>query len=134
MNFRGQGHYAFLRSRSFNDLGPRSIVCRLSIFSENFSGNTGPISIKFHMLPSGKGKKGVHMYIHLFGVTRASCPPFSYSHILENPLIIFFLQNYWADCLGTWFVYLELQYYKDCINNDRVLTLTYFTARSNLVP
>ena len=27
-----------------------------------------------------------------------------------------------------------LEYYQDCLNDDHELTLTYFTARSNLVP
>ena len=38
----------FKRSKSFSDLCQRSLVCRLTIFSKDFSSETtGPISIKF---------------------------------------------------------------------------------------
>ena len=39
-----------------------SLVSHLSAFSKDFSSETsGPISIKFHMLPPGKGGKNVHI-------------------------------------------------------------------------
>ena len=36
--------------------------------------------------------------------------------------------------LETWYVAWLLEYYQDCSNDDPGLTLTYFTARSNLFP
>ena len=41
------------------------------------------------------------------------------------------LQNQKAYDLETWYV---LDYHQVCSNDDPELTLTYFTARSNLVP
>ena len=40
-----------------------SVVCLLSTFSEHcFSETTGPISIKFHMQPPGKGGEKVFIF------------------------------------------------------------------------
>ena len=48
---------------SCDDLGQRSIVSCLSIFSEDFSSEiTGPISFKFHSQPPGKGVKNVYIF------------------------------------------------------------------------
>ena len=44
------------------------------------------------------------------------------------------LQNQKSYDLETWHVELGFKLYKVYINNDPGLTLTYFTARSNLVP
>ena len=44
------------------------------------------------------------------------------------------LWNHKADDLETWYAALVLKYYQMCSNDDPELTLTYFTARSNLVP
>ena len=48
----------FLRSRSFGDLGQRSLVICLSTFSKDFSSETTRlISIKFHMQSLDRGGK-----------------------------------------------------------------------------
>ena len=44
----------------------------------------------------------------------------------------FLLWNQKANDLETW--YATLEHYEFCSNDDPELTLTYFTARSNLVP
>ena len=44
------------------------------------------------------------------------------------------LQNQKADDFETWYASSGLEYYQVCPNDDPGLTLTYFTARSNLVP
>ena len=44
------------------------------------------------------------------------------------------LQNQKANDLESWYVASVFQYYQVCSNDDPKLTLTYFTARSNLVP
>ena len=44
------------------------------------------------------------------------------------------LQNQKSYDLETWHVALGTQALQSCINDDPGLTLTYFTARSNLVP
>ena len=56
----------FCRPRSFCDLGQRSHISCLSIFSKGFFSETSwPISLKFHMQLSGKGRKEVYIF-HLF--------------------------------------------------------------------
>ena len=44
------------------------------------------------------------------------------------------LQNQEANDLGTWYVVLRMWGLPICSNDDPRLTLTYFTARSNLFP
>ena len=44
------------------------------------------------------------------------------------------LWNQKADDLETCMQHRVLEYYQICSNDDHGLTLTYFTARSNLVP
>ena len=44
------------------------------------------------------------------------------------------LWNQKADDLETWYAASVLEYYQVYINDDPELTLTYFTARSNLIP
>ena len=44
------------------------------------------------------------------------------------------LRNQKADDLETWYAAWVLEYYQVCSNDDPGLTLTYFTARSNLDP
>ena len=44
------------------------------------------------------------------------------------------LQNQKTDDLALGMQYRVLEYYQVCSNDDPGLTLTYFTARSNLVP
>ena len=44
------------------------------------------------------------------------------------------VQNHWADCLETWYVASGVLVFKIYINDDTEWTLSYFMARSNLVP
>ena len=44
------------------------------------------------------------------------------------------LRNQKADNLEAWYAAWVLEYYQVCSNDDPGLTLTDFTARSNLVP
>ena len=44
------------------------------------------------------------------------------------------LQNQKANDLGTRYVALGLWAYQVCSNDDPILTLTYLTSRSNLLP
>ena len=44
------------------------------------------------------------------------------------------LQNQKADDLESWYVASVLEYYQVCSNDDLKLTMTYFMAKSNLVP
>ena len=44
------------------------------------------------------------------------------------------LWNQKADDLETWYAASSLEYYQVCSNDDPGLILTYFTARSNLIP
>ena len=44
------------------------------------------------------------------------------------------LWNQKANDLKTWYATFGARVYQICSNGDRVLTLTYFTARSNFVP
>ena len=53
-----------------------------------------------------------------------------YGKILKNLL----LRNQKADDLESWYAASGFKYYQVCLNDDPELTLTYFTARSNLVP
>ena len=64
-------------------------------------------------------------------VTRPRWPPCPYMvKTLKNLL----LWNQKADDLETCMHHLVLEYYQVCSNDDPWLTLTYITARSNLVP
>ena len=53
-----------------------------------------------------------------------------YGKNLKNLL----LWNQKANDLGTWYAALVLEYYQVCSNDYPWLILTYFMARSNLVP
>ena len=44
------------------------------------------------------------------------------------------LRNQKADDLETWYAASGDKYYQVCSNDDAGLTLTYFTARSKLIP
>ena len=46
----------------------------------------------------------------------------------------FLLRNQRADHLETWYAAWMREYYQVCSNDDPWLNLTYFTAKSNLVP
>ena len=72
------------------------MIC-LSTFSFS-SENTGPISIKFHMQPLGKGGKKIYIFCPGHITKMATLP--IYGKNLKNLL----LQNHQADCLETWYV------------------------------
>ena len=74
-------------------------------------------------------ERGTKVYINGPGhMTKMAAMPI-YVKTLKNLL----LQNQKSYDLETWHVAWELKLYKVDINGDPELTLTYFTARSNLV-
>ena len=60
-------------------------------------------------------------------------PPCLYMYMVKT-LKNLLLRNQKADALETCMQHWVLEYYQVCSNGDPGLTLTYFTARSNLVP
>ena len=52
---------------------------------------------------------------------------------IYGKLLNFRIWNQTADDLETWYAHWVFEYYLDCSVDDPGLTLTYFTARSNLV-
>ena len=68
----GQFHLNFICSillvcsRSYSDLGQKSLVCCLSTFSKDFSSETTrPISAKFHLQPAGKEGNKVYILVQI---------------------------------------------------------------------
>ena len=105
-------------------------VC-ISTFSNIFSSETtGPIEAKFYNGASlGWGNKNLlngagHM-------TKMAAMPIYGKNLKQNLL----LQNPKCDDLETWYAALGARVLsQDCSNDDPGLTLTYFTAKSSLVP
>ena len=102
-------------------------VC-MSTFSNIFSSEiTGPIEVKFHVAPPWDGGTKVcsngpgHM-------TKMAAMPI-YGKNLKN-----LLQKKRPMNLNLGMQHRVLESYQVCSNDDPGLTLTYFTARSNLVP
>ena len=97
----------------------------LNIFS---SETRGPIEAKFHMEPPRDGGMKV-------------CSNCS-SHMTKMAAMPIYGKNFWKIFTGTkrlmtlkfGMQHWVLEYYQVCSNDDPELTLTYFTARSNLVP
>ena len=104
------------------------VVPRPSTISNVFSSSTAwPIKAKFYVDPPWKG--GTKVYINGPGhMTKMAAMP-RYGKNLKNLL----LQNQTYYDLETWHVVSGLKLNKVYINDDPGLTLTYFTARSNLV-
>ena len=107
-------------------------VCMcMSTFSNIFSSETtGPIEAKFHNRASlGWGNKNLlngagHM-------TKMAAMSIYGKNLKQNHLP----QNSKVDDLETWYAALGARVLsQDCSNDDPGLTLTYFTAMSNLVP
>ena len=105
-------------------------VC-MSTFSNISSEITGPIEAKFHNEASlGLGNKSLlkgagHM-------TKMAAMSIYGKNLKKKNL---FLQNPKIADLETWYAALGARVLsQDCSNDDPVLTLTYFTAMSNLVP
>ena len=74
----------FKRSRSFGDIGQRSPVSCLSIFSKGFFSETAkPISFKFHMQPPSKGGKKICIY-HLGHMTKMAAMPIYGKNLIKS--------------------------------------------------
>ena len=108
-----------------------SVVCPLSVrppFSKIFSKTAGPIKAKFHMEPQWDG--GTKVCSRGLGhMTKMATTPI-YG---EKPSKIFFSRT-----KGLMTLWLSMKHWGlgpiiVCSNDDPRLTLTYFTARSNLV-
>ena len=101
----------------------------VSTFSNIFSSETTwPIEAKLYMEPPWDG--GTKIYSNGPGhMTKMAAMP-----ILLKNLKIFFsgTKRPMTLKLGMWLWVLE--YYQVCANDDPGLTLTYFRARSNLIP
>ena len=119
MNIKGQGHSLTLVQ------GHSNIT-----FSNFFSlETTGPIEAKFHVEPSWiEGMKG---YTNDIGHMTNMAAMFIYGKNLKK---IFFSGTKRPMTLKVGMQHWVLRYYKICSNDDPGLTMTYFTARSNLVP
>ena len=99
-------------------------------FSNIFSSETtGPIEVKFHVESPWDGGTKVcsngpgHM-------TKMAAMPISSKNLKK----IFFSRTKWPVTLNLGMQHRVLEYYQVCSNDDPGLTLTHFTARSNLVP
>ena len=101
----------------------------LSTFSNIFfSETTGPIEAKFHVEPPWDG--GTKICSNALGhMTKMAAMPI-YVKNLKNLL----LRNQNADYLEHLYATSGAQVLPRLFNDDPGLTLTYFTARSNLVP
>ena len=104
-------------------------VC-MSTFSNISSETTGPIEAKFHNRASlGWGNK--NLYDGAGHMTKMAAMPIYCKNLKQNLL----LQNPKVDYLETLYAALGARVLsQDCSNDDPGLTLTYFTAMSNLVP
>ena len=115
---------------SFWDSHGPSSVCRRrrsqcsKIF---FSETAGPIKAKFYVEPLWVGGTKVCSWDpgHM---TKMAAMPIYGKNSKKN-----LLQNRWADSHETWYVALRSPAHHSCSNDDPGVTLTYFTARSNLV-
>ena len=105
-------------------------VCCMSTFSNIFSSETtGPIEAKFHMQPSWDG--GMKVCSNGPGhMTKMAAMPI-YGKNLKK---IFFSGTIRLMTLKLGMQHRVLEHYQVYSNDDPGLTLTYFTARSNLVP
>ena len=74
---------------------------------------------------------GKRKYAQMFMVTRPKWPPCPY---MVKTLKNLFLWNQKANDLETWYATLSARILPSLLKDDPELTLTYFTARSNLIP
>ena len=109
---------------SFIDLGPRSLRFTFANF---FSLETArPVEAKFHMEPTWD--EGMKIYSNGPGhMTNMAAMPI-YGKTLKKT---FSLES---NSCWPWKLVCSIGYYQIYSNDDTGLTLTYFTARSNLVP
>ena len=122
--------YDYQRSRSFIDLGPRSL--RFNIFNLLFLRNC---LADWSQISCGASMGwGMKVSIQMVYVTWSRWPSCPYMvETLKNLLS----WNQKVDDLGSWYVASGarvLEYYQVCSKDDPGLTLTYFMARSNLPP
>ena len=123
------GFLEHLTQRLIGAHGPASVLIvfrrrRFTISNVFFSKTTLPIKVKFYMEPPWEG--GTKVCINGLGhMTKMAAIPI---HTLKN-----FSRTRSPMILKLGMQYLELKFYKVYINNNAGLTLTYFTARSNLV-
>ena len=89
----------FCRPRSFCDLGQRSHISCLSIFSKGFVSETRPISLKFPMQPSGKGRTEVYIF-HPGHMTKMAVMPICGKNLKKKLLLL----HHWVDYFETWYV------------------------------
>ena len=100
-----------------------------NIFS---SETTGPIKVKFHMESPWDGER---KFVQLIQVTWPRWPPCPYMvKTLKNQLGTWYATGPMSFSLKLGMQHQVLEYYQVCSNDDPGFTLTYFTARSNLVP
>ena len=105
------------------------VVC-MSTFSNIFSSETaGPIEVKFHVEPPWDW--GTKVYSNGSGhrTKMAAMPIYG-----KNLKKIFFSGTKRPVTLNLGMQHRVLEDYQVCSNDDPGLSLTYFTARSNLVP
>ena len=116
--------YEYQRSRSFIDLGPSHSSD--SIFSNFFSSVTArPIEAKFHVaLPWKVSSNGLSHITKMAAMITYMVKTFK----------IFFYGTKRLITLKLDMQHLVLKYYPVSSNDDSGLTVTCFTARSNLVP
>ena len=86
-----------------------------------------PIKAKFYLDPPWEG--GTKVYINRQGIMTKSVAMLIYGKTLK----IFFSATSLPMILKLGILHWRLKLYKSNINDDPGLTLTYFTARSNLV-
>ena len=105
-----------------------SVVVRRSSFTLLifFSGTANPIKAKFYVEPLWIGETKVSSR-HLGHMTKMADMPI-YGKTLQNLL----LWNRRADFHETWYIASGSLPIIVCSNDDPEVTLTYFTARSNL--
>ena len=124
-----EGYNCFFIIYSIAMVRRRLSVRRRPPFSKIFSTTTGPIKAKFHMEPQWNG--GTIVYSRGLGhLTKMAATPI----YVKNPSKIFFSRT-----KGPMTLWLGMQHWGHgpiilCSNDDPRLTLTNFTARSNLVP
>ena len=116
--------YEYQRSRSFIDLHPRSLRYTFSnFFSLEIS---RPIEAKFHVAPPwDRGMKVCSNGLCCM-TNMAVMPIYNIEKIFsgtKRPMTL-------KVCMQ----HRVLEYFQVCSNDDPELTLTYFTARSNLIP
>ena len=119
--------YEYQRSRLFIDLHPRSLRYTFSNF---FSLEVSmPIEAKFHVEPPCYRRMQVYSN-DLCHMTNVAAMPI-YSKNLKK---IFFSGTKRPVTLKVGMQHRVLKYFQICSNDDPELTLTYFMARSNLIP